>query len=91
MNFSVISDINEYGVLCEMIHDAQVSSDQRKHSMSITAGTGTGTAREGATLAAYDGTTYDELRVSTGLIGGLLAQGNSRYVPCGQCAESTMG
>jgi hypothetical protein len=35
---SVISDINEYGVLCEMIHDAQVSTSQRKNSMSITSG-----------------------------------------------------
>ena len=87
---SVISDINEYGVLCEMIHDAQVSADQRKHSMSITAGTGTGSAREGATLAAASGSTYAELRVSTGLIGGLLAQGNSRYVPCGLSSPLTL-
>ena len=87
---SVISDINEYGVLCEMIHDAQVSADQRMDSMSITAGTGTGSAREGATLAAAVGSTYDELRVSTGLIGGLLAQGNSRYVPCGLSSPLTL-
>ena len=85
---SVISDINEYGVLCEMIHDAQVSADQRKHSMSITAGTGTG-HREGAELAKA-GDAGDELRVSTGLIGGLLAQGNSRYVPCGLSSPLTL-
>ena len=87
---SVISDINEYGVLCEMIHDAQVSADQRKHSMSITQGAAHDAHREGAELAAYDSTTYDELRVSTGLIGGLLAQGNSRYVPCGLSSPLTL-
>ena len=87
---SVISDINEYGVLCEMIHDAQVSLDQRLHSMSITQGTSTTAHREGAQLVAASGSTYDELRVSTGLIGGLLAQGNSRYVPCGLSSPLTL-
>jgi hypothetical protein len=87
---SVISDINEYGVLCEMIHDAQVSTSQRKNSMSITSGTSHAHTRQGADLAAAVGTSYDSLRVSTGLIGGLLAQGNSRYVPCGLSSPLTL-
>ena len=86
---SVISDINEYGVLCEMIHDAQVSSEQRKHSMSITAGTAHDSHRGGAAVAKA-GDAGDSLRVSTGLIGGLLAQGNSRYVPCGLSSPLTL-
>ena len=88
---AVISDVNEYGVLCEMIHDAQVSVTQRKHSMSITQGTSNSSQREGAELAiAGDAGGADSLRVSTGLIGGLLAQGNSRYVPCGLSSPLTL-
>ena len=91
---SVISDINEYGVLCEMVHDAQVSKDQRIQSMSITAGQDRVDPRKGATLAISGATGddegKDELRVSTGLIGGLLAQGNSRYVPCGLSSPLTL-
>jgi hypothetical protein len=74
-----------------MIHDAQVSVTQRKHSMSITQGTSNSNQREGAELAiAGDAGGADSLRVSTGLIGGLLAQGNSRYVPCGLSSPLTL-
>lgn len=87
---TTLSDITGYNVLSELVLDAQCSAAQRLDSLGVMAGgskvLSSLSARHGAEVAATTGT----LDVQIGLLGGLLANSTSRYVPLSLSSPLTL-